>query len=123
MSRARHAKKADGGSVKPVWNAGGEQNAAKEALERKRGGRAEHMHAEGEKAKERHDRPKRARGGKVEHHGKVEHEHSGHVMHHHRAKGGRVRGEGVGADRMPLSSAAKIKEVTPGEVGEDAEKD
>ena len=112
MSRARHAKRADGGSVKPVWNAGGEQNAAKEALERKRGGRAEHMHAEGEKAKERHDRPKRARGGKAEHE---------HMKH--RAKGGRVRGEGVGADRMPLSSAAKIKEVTPGEEPEDAEKD
>ena len=116
MSRARHKeKRAIGGSVKPVWNAGGEQNAAKEALERKSGGRAEHMHAEGEKAKERHDRPKRrARGGKMEH---EEHEKK------HRAKGGRVRGEGVGADRMPLSSAAKIKEVTPGEQAEGANED
>ena len=119
MSRARHkAHKADGGGVKPVWNAGGEQNAAKEALERKRGGRAEHMHAEGEKAKERHDRPKRRHGGKME---VEERKHGGHMAH--RAKGGRVRGEGVGADRMPLSSAAKIKEVTPGEEPEDAEKD
>ena len=56
----------------------------------------------------------RARGGKVDH---EEHEKK------HRAKGGRVRGEGVGADRMPLSSAAKIKEVTPGEQAEGANED
>ena len=36
MSRARHAKKANGGEVKQVWEAGGETNAAKEAEERKR---------------------------------------------------------------------------------------
>ena len=112
MSRARH-KKAMGGSVKPVWNAGGEQNTAKEAEERKHGGKV-HAHGEGEEAKARHDRPKRKRGGKVEHE-EPKHE-------KHRAKGGRVRGEGVGADRMPLSSAAKIKEVTPGEAGEDSAK-
>ena len=123
MSRARHkAHKALGGGVKPVWNAGGEQNAAKEAEEKKKGG-AVSVHGEGEKGKHRSDRPKRrAKGGKVEHDGHIEHEHSGHVIHHHRAKGGRVRGEGVGADRMPLSSAAKIKEVTKGEEPEDAEK-
>ena len=134
MSRARHKeekKRASGGklSSKPVWNAGGEQNAAKEALERKRGGRAEHMHAEGEKAKERHDRPKRARGGKVEerkHGGKMEHEErkdGGHVEMKHRAKGGRVKGAGIGANRTPLSTAAKIDEVTPGEQAEGANED
>ena len=104
MSRSRHKMRASGGklSSKPVWNAGGEQNAAKEAEELRHGGKAEHMHAEGDGAKKRADR--RARGGKVE-----------HMKMHHRAKGGRLRGEGVGADRMPLSSAAKIKEVTKGE--------
>ena len=112
MSRARH-KKAMGGSVKPDVYAGEGSNVLKEAMERKRGGKV--MHGEGEEAKARHDRPKRKRGGKVEHEELKPHE-------KHRAKGGRVRGEGVGADRMPLSSAAKIKEVTPGEAGEDSAK-
>ena len=133
MSRARHAKKAMGGSVKPDVYAGEGSNVLKEAMERKRGGKVEHMEGEGEKAKERHDRPKRARGGKMEHEerkrgGKVEHEelkHGGKAEHHekHRAKGGRVKGEGIGADRMPLSSAAKIKEVVPGEQAEGANED
>ena len=54
MSRARHKehekKRADGGrlSSEPKWNAGGEQNAAKEAEERKKGGRVKHHEAEGE---------------------------------------------------------------------------
>ena len=52
----------------------------------------------------------------------MERKHGGKVEKH-RAKGGRVKGEGVGADRMPLSSAAKIKEVTPGEQAEDANED
>ena len=97
MSRARH-KMNKGGGVKPVWNAGGEQNAAKEALERKRGGKVEHMEGEGEKPKHRHDRAERKRGGKAEH-------------EKHRAKGGRVKGEGVGANLTPLSTAARIKEA------------
>ena len=118
MSRARH-KKAMGGGVKPDVYAGEGSNVLKEAMERKRGGKVEHMEGEGEKAKERHDRPKRARGGKAEH---EERKHGGKAEHH-RAKGGRVKGEGVGADRMPLSSAAKIREVTPGEEAPDAEKD
>lgn len=88
MSRARHAmKKADGGSVEPKWNAGGTQNAAKEAEEKKKGGR---VHGEGESSKARADRPKRARGG-------------------------RMRGEGAGADMSPLTTASKVKTVTPGE--------
>lgn len=115
MSRARH--KANGGSVKQVWNAGGEQNAAKEALEKKHGGKV-HSHGEGEKAKERHDRPRRARGGHVTSVTDAKH----HSMHHtkppHRASGGRVRGEGIGADRKPLSSAATVKHVTAGETPE-----
>ena len=120
MSRARHKeKRAMGGGVKPTVFAGEGSNNLKEAMERKRGGRAEHMEGEGEKAKERHDRPKRARGGKMEH---EELKHGGKAEKH-RAKGGRVKGEGVGADRMPLSSAAKIKEVTPGEQAEDANED
>jgi len=213
MSRARHERKhraAGGLTSKPVWNAGGEQNAAKEAEERKRGGRARH-HAEGKEAKARHDRPKRERGGGVDAgsvvarakgghvsahadyhpfgkkpgHSKVSHRGmhvdgtGGHVAHgrarggaagdddaddrarggrvkrargggigetehdkeerqerarggrtghlhgehdhpdghlKHRARGGRLRGEGVGAERTPLSGAAKIKEITPHEV-------
>ena len=87
MSRARH-KRAMGG--KATVYAGEGSNVLKEAEERKRGGRIEHMEGEGEKAKERHDRPKRA-------------------------KGGRVKGEGVGANLTPLSTAAKIKEVTKSE--------
>jgi hypothetical protein len=83
--------KANGGPVKQVWNAGGEQNAAHEAEEKKKGGR---VHGEGEKSKMRMDRPKRARGG-------------------------RLRGEGMGADKSPLTTAAKVKHVTPGETGED----
>lgn len=86
MSRARH--KAMGGGVEPKWNAGGTQNAAKEAEERKRGGKV--MHGEGESAKARSDRPKRARGG-------------------------RMRGEAAGADMSPLTTASKVKTVTPGE--------
>ena len=109
MSRLKHKKRAAGGKA-DVY-AGADSNVLKEAMERKRGGKVEHMEGEGEMAKERHDRPKRAKGGKAEHHEK------------HRAKGGRVKGEGVGANRTPLSTAAKISEVTPGEQAEDANED
>ena len=120
MSRARHTKRAMGG--KATVYAGEGSNVLKEAEERKRGGRIEHMEGEGEKAKGRHDRPARKRGGKVEH---EELKHGGKAEHHekHRAKGGRIRGEGVGANLTPLSTAAKIREVTKGEEAPDAEKD
>ena len=207
MSRARHERKhraAGGLTSKPVWNAGGEQNAAKEAEELKKGGRVKRHHGEGKEAKERHDRPKRERGGvvgagsvlararggstssradyhpfgkkpgdsKVSHRGMHVDGTGGHVTHgrarggaasdddeddrarggrvkrarggglsehdkeerqerarggrtghlhgehdhpdgnlKHRARGGRLRGEGVGAERTPLSGAAKIKEI------------
>ena len=105
MSRIRHRAKGGGLSSKPVWNAGGEQNAAKEAEERKRGGRAEHMHGEGEKDHMKHGRAKRrARGGRMEHHG----------AHHP----GRKRGGGIGANLTPLSTAATVKHVTKGETPE-----
>jgi hypothetical protein len=69
------------------------------------------MKGEGEHAKERHDRPKRAGGGTV-------------IA---RAKGGavpgRARGGGIGADRKPLSSAATVKAVTPGEQPESGQRD
>jgi hypothetical protein len=197
MSRLRHGVKhrmAGGLTSKPQWNAGGSQNAAKEAEEKKKGGR---VHGEGEHAKKRHDRPKRERGGVVQrakggvvghagHHpygkdhdggthadgvhvdgtgGKASHKMTkrahGGVIHHkhhhakhsehphhdlhphnykrggavhdgiehpdgdvhhesshraHRARGGRLRGEGVGAERTPLTGASKIREVTPGEL-------
>ena len=102
MSRARH-KRENGGKIKQVWNAGGEQNAAKEAEEKsegeslKKGGR---VHGEGEKSKKRMDRK---HGGKAEH------------KMHHRAKGGRVRGAGIGANLTPLSTAARVKLITKGE--------
>ena len=126
MSRARHKEKhrAEGGGVKPVWNAGGEQNAAKEAEEKRHGGKVK-AHGEGEESKHRADRRARggrvarAHGGKAEA-GKVHFEHHGGapVVKHHRAKGGRVRGEGVGADMTPLTTAAKVKHVTEGEQDE-----
>jgi hypothetical protein len=112
MSRARHKEhekhRAEGGrlSSEPKWNAGGEQNAAKEAEERKKGGRVKHHEAEGEEGKKRMD--KRARGGKMEHEKKKEHEHKG------RARGGRI-----GANLMPLSTAARVKHVTKGEEPEE----
>ena len=115
MSRARHQMKRAAGGKATVY-AGAGSNVLKEAEERRKGGRI-HLHAEGEKAKERADRPKRARGGHVEHTGKVEHEHAGKVEHHHVR--GRKRGGGIGANLTPLSTAAKIKEVTKGEEPED----
>ena len=122
MSRLKHKKRAAGGKA-DVY-AGADSNVLKEAMERKRGGKVEHMEGEGEMAKERHDRPKRAKGGKAEHHEKHRAK-GGEAEHHekHRAKGGRVKGEGVGANRTPLSTAAKISEVTPGEQAEDANED
>ena len=143
MSRARHNAKhrASGGGVKPVVFAGEGSENLKEARERKRGGR---VHGEGEEAKHRADHKKRARGGHVKmkegskaeearetkaeeaaerkhggrvHDGHPKHHADGGVAHHahmHRAKGGRV-----GANRVPLSTAANIKEVTKGEQKED----
>lgn len=63
MSRSRHKMRANGGPVKPDWNAGEEQNTAKEAMERKKGGPV--IQAEGDKAKKRADRKGRARGGRI----------------------------------------------------------
>jgi hypothetical protein len=90
-------------SSEPKWNAGGEQNAAKEAMEKKKGGRVK---AEGEEAHKRMD--KRARGGKME----EKHEHK------KRAQGGRI-----GANLMPLSTAARVKHVTKGEEPEEGNMD
>ena len=122
MSRARHMKKASGGKVTVF--AGEGSNNLKEARERKRGGKVEHMHAEGEHVKHRHDRKERRRGGHVEH--EKERKHGGkaeHEEHHERKAGGAVpgrkRGGGIGANRTPLSTAANIKEVTKGESAED----
>jgi hypothetical protein len=122
MSRARH-KRARGGSTKPVWEAGGETNAAKEAEEKTEG---EHLrrggHVDGEGHKPKHRADKRARGGKVD--GKEpHHEVKGHSMHHRHGMSipGRKRGGGVGANRVPLSTASTVKHVTPGELSESGE--
>lgn len=126
MSRARH-KRAEGGrlSSEPKWNAGGTQNAAKEAEEKKRGGKVHH--AEGEHAKHRAD--KRARGGHMKHHEKEpeERKHGGGVHHEgvhksvkkHSMHTGRARGGRIGANLMPLSTAARVKHITPGETPEE----
>jgi hypothetical protein len=119
MSRARHKKEGGGLTSKPVWNAGGEQNAAKEAEELRHGGAARH-HGEGHEGKARGDR-KRARGGGVTVK-EMKHHSMHHAEPHQRARGGRLRGEGTMADKSPMTTAAKIKMVTPGEIGEDAEK-
>jgi hypothetical protein len=87
-------KRAEGGRA--VAYAGGDSNVMKEAHERKRGGKVKHE-GEGEKAKERADKPKRAAGGSVK----------------------RAQGGAIGANKRPLSTAATIKEVTKGEHAED----
>ena len=120
MSRSRHMKRAKGGAT--VY-AGAGSNVLKEAEERKRGGKV--TEGEGEKGKHRGDR--RARGGKMEHKeherkrgGKVEHEDGGEAHHAKMHKHpGRKRGGGIGANLTPLSTAARIKEVTKGESAED----
>lgn len=96
MSRARH--RAKGGSVKETVYAGEGSNALASAKERKKGGA---VHGEGDEPKMRGDRAKRARGGGVP---------------------GRARGGGIGSDSKPLTSAAKIKLITPGEQPEDSAK-
>jgi hypothetical protein len=93
MSRARH--RAKGGKV-VHWNAGEDQPAAKEAEEKKKGGRVD---GEGHEGKKRHDRA-RARGGAVP---------------------GRKRGGGIGANLNPLSTAARVKHITKGETPEAGE--
>ena len=128
MSRARH-KRAEGGralSSKPEWEAGGESNAAKESEQKKRGGKVK---GEGHHGKHRMD--KKARGGSVarKHGGGV---HSGNPAHEtkevksHSMKhmhGGRARGGRIGADKAPLTTAAKVKHITPGEVAEEGVED
>jgi hypothetical protein len=93
MSRARHhekEKRKDGGSVKEhEYNAVGSP-AMEEAKERKKGGKVERKH-----------------GGMVEGEGERPKAHYG--------RKGRARGGRIGADKMPLSSAAKVEHVTKGE--------
>jgi hypothetical protein len=119
MSRARHkAHKAKGGVVH--WVAGEHTPEAEEAEEKRHGGKVHHahgggkVHGEGERSKHRAD--KRARGGNV-----IVHEVKGHSMHHKHGMSipGRKRGGGVGADKMPLTEAAKVKHVTHGEQPEE----
>jgi len=132
MSRARHNAKHRASGGKATAYAGGDSNVMKEAHERKRGGRTEHQEGEGEHAKHRAD--KRARGGKAherKHGGRMAHHGDGHTSHHehgamhakpHGHHPGRKRGGGVGANLTPLSTAARISEVTKGEAKEDEPK-
>lgn len=111
MSRARH-KRERGGATKPVWEAGGGTNAAKEAEEKEEGEhlrRGGKVHGEGHKPKHRAD--KRARGGGVHHEIKA------HSMSHKHGMSipGRKMGGGIGANLKPLSTAANVKHVTKSE--------
>lgn len=94
MSRARHKARATGGAV--VYSGAG-SNVLKEAHERKRGGAV----GEGEKAKHRGDRKKRATGGAV---AAV-------------SAPGRKRGGGVGSNLRPLSTAASTTKIKGEEAG------
>lgn len=94
MSRIRH--RAKGGGVKKDFYAGGESNVAKEAEEKKKGGR---VHGEGHEGKKRTDRA-RARGGMVP---------------------GRKVGGGIGSNLHPLTTAARVKHVTKGEQPEEGD--
>jgi hypothetical protein len=109
MSRARHHAKhrAHGGEApapsqygkapEHLWNAHG-SNTVREAEQRKRGGAVARKHGgevhevEGHAGKKRHDRPGRKRGG------------------------------GVGANKMPLSTAAKVHHITSGEQPEEGDR-
>lgn len=142
MERAEERKK--GGRVKAKHHMHGEGEHTKMRHDRKarggsmmyaKGGHVKHhahggaMHhddaAEDKEMIEHMVKPgalkKRARGGHVSHHvahgGHVMHEHHGKVAHHHTR--GRKRGGGIGSDKMPLTSAAKVKHVTPGETPEE----
>ncbi len=77
--RHMHAKKrASGGATKPEFYAGAGSNVAKEAEEKKHGGKVKRKH-----------------GGTVH----------GHHAKHRLDRPGRKRGGAVGADMRPLSSA------------------
>lgn len=99
MSRARH-KRENGGKVKETWYNAKDSEVAKDARDEKEGGdsskykKGGRVHGEGHEPKHRADHMKRARGGAVP---------------------GRKRGGGVGADKMPLSTASRVKHVTKGE--------
>ncbi len=61
-------KRADGGSAKPNFYAGADSNVAKEAEEKKHGGKVHKKkggHVHGHMAKKRLDKPGRKRGGAV----------------------------------------------------------
>lgn len=118
-SKGRHDRKARGGNVKAYHKGGMAEHYA-------RGGHIPHEdEAEDKEMIEHMVKPsslkKRARGGSVAHHhthgGHVEHEHHGKVMHHHVP--GRKRGGGIGADKTPLTTAARVKHVTQGELPEE----
>lgn len=80
MMAEKH-KRAKGGEVN--WYAGKDTNVAKEAEEKKHGGKVH----------------KRKKGGEVE----------GHHSKHRLDKPGRKRGGAIGADQKPLSTAARVK--------------
>lgn len=125
--KGRHDRKARGGHVKAHAHGGKAPHYAQ-------GGHAHHEDAAEDRAMIKGMvRPsalkQRARGGHAEHYahgghthehahgGHVEHEHHGKVVHHHVR--GRKRGGGIGADKSPLTTAARVKHITPGELPEE----
>ncbi len=81
-------------------------------MARKDGGKVTEYNAVGSPAME--EAKEKKKGGRVMGEGDKPKKHHG--------KPGRARGGRIGANLMPLSTAAKIKMVTKGEIGEDAEK-
>lgn len=132
MSRSRHKNRATGGRAPEAdIYAGADSNVMKAAKERKRGGGLM-LKGEGEKAKSRSDRPARANGGPMLYAKGGRAAHSDVAEDKAMIKGmikpsafkagsvrGRKRGGGVGADTMPLTTASKVKHITPGEMSEE----
>ena len=81
-------------------------------LARKDGGKVSEYNAVGSPAME--EAKEKKKGGRVMGEGDKPKKHHG--------KPGRARGGRIGANLMPLSTAARIKMVTKGEIGEDADK-
>lgn len=118
MSRARHheKKRAKGGALKEHEVNSPPTSEEKEIRQRKHGG---HVHGEGHEPK--HGAHKRARGGHVGHddaHSGMHHHLKEKSMHHVKVPG-RKRGGGIGANLTPLSTAARVKQITKGEEPEE----
>lgn len=121
MVKSTHRHRRAAGGRDPEWDgkkgeedrddaptdvyAGKGSNVAKEADERKRGGKVAKKREE--KREDKDARKERKAGGRVE---KLD----GHGARHRLDRPGRKRGGGVGADKSPLSSAARTHDRREG---------